>query len=156
MNIVEINQLPVRMTIDSAAKVSGMSRWTIKKYVQRARAALTDFIQYQEDPANFKGRSKGTSSSSKAKGRKTTKPPKTPVKEVRSQESTGTNGNRLTGNGPIRSFPLGDGREFLYQFEGSLDRQQVFKLSLHLLAMCPDFTPDDMRRFIMSSSASPA
>jgi len=34
MNIIDINQLPVRMTIEFAAKVSGMSKWTIKKYAQ--------------------------------------------------------------------------------------------------------------------------
>ncbi len=32
--LIDLNKLPVRLTIRAAAKVSGMSKWTIKKYVQ--------------------------------------------------------------------------------------------------------------------------
>lgn len=115
---------------------------TIATYVSRSRNILADFLKFQEDPAKFRGGSRR---------QPTPRPPpgdaNSPrvLKTVTHSESASA-APQMNGDAPVRSIPLGGGREFRCQFDGELTKELALKVGVSLLMMCADFTTADVAK----------
>ena len=124
---------------DRWARLNNADPRTARQYKRRARLLLTDFISYLGDPTGFKGRGHSAGGSPPRKSdppsKKKSEPraAKAPVAESTAPPPVGK---------PLRSYPLGDGREIEFRLpDGGIRWPEVAKFALHLLTMATDFDP---------------
>jgi hypothetical protein len=112
---------------------------TAKTYIGRVRGLLEDFLAWKQDPLSFKGRARA------AGAPKPEQKPKSKADEA-TKESASTDAasreeqaNRKVAN--RRSYPLRDGREFLFTPPPDMTVRDVARITLHLLTLAEDFDP---------------
>lgn len=112
---------------------------TIKAYESRARTALADFLAFQQDPAQFKGRRREPGASR----------PKPPAPRAEAKQTANTEpppeevppkAEPATAPPTFRSFPISTG-EFVFQLPPGSTVRDIRKIAFHLLAFATDFDP---------------
>lgn len=117
---------------------------TARTYRSRALGAVTDYLNFQEDPSSFKPKSNASRSSAPKKATKVdkaaaaTESMEAPVPEP---QKTATEGTR-PGGAEQRTFPLGKEREpFAYVLPEGMMVSDVIKIACHLVTLAEDFDP---------------
>ena len=143
------------------ANITTANPGTMRAYVSRARGALSAYLQYLEDPASFKPRTRG---SAKPSGRNDEAPKKAKAKTVAGKQDVDAKQEDLfseppaepsksaelsksaeqRSGGTMRDFVLdrAEGRRFLYELpDEGIRLKDASKIALHLITMCDDFDP---------------
>lgn len=142
-----------------ARKTSGNPE-TIATYVSRAKIGLVDFLQYQSNPASFKGRS---GSAKPQREKKPAAKPEPPTQEsvslaiappAATPPASTPASARPSLHSEMRTFPLGQSRSFAYSMpDDNLKIRDTMKIFCHLMTMCEDFNPMDPKQAQFFSDA---